>query len=392
MILVSAFTVSAFFAVALAAEPTPPQTWSQKMRGLEQSLTELMIDLHSDSRFNSPKNFKRIEKNAEKFAKQAHSLLRKDGQSPDADPSIKIIAGQFAEEANHAYRALKDGHRGYARTLLRSMTTYCMACHTRNGIGPDFQSIVSNPAVEGLKDVEKAELLASTRQFDRALEEYEKFVAKSSNATKDPFRWEEALRSGMVLSIRVKNDPGRAMSFVEKALATPDAASYVKEQVRQWKKSILEWNAELKDPAPKQTEATLHAQAVKLIDSARAIQKFPADRSADVLYLRATRALHDQLGIAPDGPLSTDALLRIGQSYEVLDDLNLWDQHEFYYLACITKSPHSSKAQECFRNYEQSIYFGFSGSSGMHLPTDVRDKLRRLARMAEPETRKGGLQ
>ena len=158
-----------------AAEATKgARSWNDKMRDLESTLQDLLVDLNSDERFNSPKNFKRIEKNAEKFAKLAKELKSRKGASPDADPSIPIIASQFAEDANHAYKALAFGHRSYARDTLKSMTGYCIACHTRTGGGPSFQSLTMSPAAEALKGLDRADYYASVRQFDRALEEYER--------------------------------------------------------------------------------------------------------------------------------------------------------------------------------------------------------------------------
>ena len=362
------------------------QSWQTKMRTLEQTYQDLLVDLSSNERFNNPKNFKRIEQNAERLSKAATELNAAGGGSPDPDPSISMIANQFAGEVNRAYQTLKTGHREYARTVFRSMTGYCMACHTKSG-GVSFQNVPAPKVIQGLSSLEKAEFFASTRQFDNALEEYEKTIADRRVAEKQPFSWEKAVRSGLAVAVRVKKDPDKAMSIVNQVLnESPSAPYFLTEQARVWKKSIEKWKSEGVIKA--QTENGYFVLANRLIDEARALQKYPADRSADIVYLRASSAVHDLLSFAPNGTHATDALYLAGLCYEVLRDLNLWDMHEFYYLACIMKSPHTNKSRECFNNYQRSVYFGYTGSGGTHIPSEVRNRLIELDQMSRPEDKK----
>lgn len=364
-----------------AEDKKNPAVWSQKMQGLASTLSDLLIDLSSDERYNSPKNFKRIERNAEKLARLAHSLKMEAANIPDQDPSVRLMGSLFGEEADQAVKTLKQGNRVYARDLLRSMTGYCMACHTRSG-GPGFANFGTNPKLDGLKALEKAEYFAATRQFDRAIEDYEQILSSQEKSAGYSIEWERAMRAALAIAVRVKNDPDRSLQIVERAIAAPKAPYFLKKQAAQWKESILQWKAER--PRTAQTEEGYYAEAVRLIAEAKAGQKYPSDRSADVQYLRASRALHDQLSMAPSGRHSTEAVYLAGLCYEVLDGLNLWDLHEFYFQACIQKEPHSAVAQQCYRHYEESVYAGYTGSGGTFLPEDVRKKLNRLELLSNP--------
>lgn len=391
MFLLAAIQLAGVIPSALASDSRGASApWPKKMRDLERIFQNLLIDLSSDERFDSPKNFKKIEENAKAFADLAHDLKAPapSGAAPDRDPTIEIVAGQFASQASHAYETLKLGHREYARNVLRSMTSYCIACHTRNGSGPSFQTSDNNLAMQALKPLERANYFAATRQFDRALSEYERIISAPGISASKPFEWEKAIRSALAISVRVKKDPDRALSIVDRALEAPKAPFFLKEQASQWKKSLVEWKGEAS--ARPQTEEGYFAQAVRLIAAAKTLQKYPADRSADILYLRATSVIHDLLGMAPNGARSTEALYLAGLSYEVLQDLNLGEMHEFYFLGCIYKSPHTEKAQECFRHYEESVYFGYTGSAGENLPEDVRKRLADLEALSKPLAVQGG--
>lgn len=357
--------------------------WSPKMRELRDSYQDLLIDLSSDSRFNDPKNFGKIEKKAQKFAELARSI--NVATSPDADPSLEIVVSQFAAEATHAAKTLRWGarSRNYARERLKSMTSYCVACHTRSPSGPQFDAVNVSSAVQSLRALERADFHAAVRKFDLALEDYESVLSDRASAQSRPFDWERAGRSALAIAIRVKKDPDRAIAIVDRILAAPKAPFYLREQATQWKVSLQSWKSDSK-PKP-QTEEGHYALAQQLVAEARAMQKFPLDRSADVLFLRASSAVHDLLSFAPNGARAADGLLLAGLCYEVLRDLNLWDQHEFYYLACVMKNPHSSTAQQCFRRYEESVFSGYTGSGGTSVPPEEREKLERLNQLAAPK-------
>jgi hypothetical protein len=262
------------------------------------------------------------------------------------------------------------------------MTGYCVACHTRSS-GADYSNQSTKGSVPGLKPFEQAEYFTSTRQFDRALGDYERIVEEAGKTAEYSPDWERAARTSLALAIRVKNDPDRALRIVERVIATHGAPCFLKEQASAWKESLLKWKAEV--PRSAQSEEGYYAEAIRLVSEAKALQKYPADRSADVLYLRASRTVHDQLRAFPDGKRLAEALYLAGLCYEVLDGLNLWDLHEVYYQACIQKAPHSVVARQCYRHYEESVYTGFSGSAGTSIPGDVKQKLNRLEFLSSPQ-------
>ena len=362
--------------------------WAAKMRDLERTYSDLLVFLSSDDQFRAPNNRKKIEAKADLLAQLARDLKSPKGKSTDQDPSIALIAEQFATETKDAAAALGFGQREYARSVLRSLSNYCLACHTRTNSGPSFPAATVNPQIEALKTLEKADYLAAIRQFDRALTEYDRLLSDPSSLDHRPFDWERALRSSLAIAVRVKKDPERAMNTVERVLANAKTPFYLKEQALQWKQSLAAWKAE--PSAQPATEEGFHALAVRLLTEARSLQKYPADRSADILYLRASSAAHDLMSFAPKGDYAVDALYLAGLSYEVLSDLNLGDLHEFYYLECIQRAPHSDKGTQCFKNYQESVHRGYTGSGGTHIPSSVQEKLKRLELLARPQA--GGIQ
>ncbi len=379
-----------------SAQQGSEKTWNKKMQNLYQTLTSLMTDISSDQKFNTPANFKRIEENTKTFAELAHDIsgITRDGktasgekiEAPDSDPSIPMIAALFSDDTKRAYEALKSGHRDYARSILRTVTGYCVGCHSRNNKGPDFAKLSEKPEVKALTKLEHAEFFAATRQHDKAVSEFESIIADTNTIQNRPLEWEKAIRYALAISVRVKKDPDLALKIVNKILEPKDAPTFIRDYATIWKTSIQDW---LKESSRKlMTEEGLYAESMRLIAKAKDTQRYPADRSADIYFLRVSSLIHDMLHISPDGPNSANGLLLLGISYEALRDLNLWSLHEFFYEACVRKAPHTDTARTCYKHYEQSMYQGYSGSGGFAIPKDVKMKLKELEGIASNETKK----
>lgn len=345
-------------------------------------MNRLLIDISSDDRFNDKKNFKAIEKNAKEFAALAHAIKAKSDGAPDKDLSIQLIGSDFASETAYAAKSLAAGHRAYARVILNSMTSYCIACHTRTDSGPQFTGIKLDPKLETLSPLAKGNYFVATRNFDRAFAEYEKLASDQEKAITQPFEYERALRAGLSVAIRVKHDPDLAMKLVENVVKNEKAPYYLREQAGDWKKSLLEWKAE--KPIAAGDAAKLFEEANRLVAKAKNIQRFPADRSADMVYLRASAVVHDLLGLSPQGLTASNALYLAGLTYDVLYDYGVKDFSEFYYRSCIRTSPHTDIAKVCYRRYEESVYFGYTGSGGTFIPSDVRARLSELELLSTP--------
>jgi len=381
------YRLFAIVLVMLSLTLTSPATadmrqWNKKMQELSTVMNELLPQINQ--LYETDKE--PLEKNAKKLTELVHTLaVQPGGKSmlpPDADPSLTIVQGLFERDAKRAYHAIKNGHVDYGKGILRSMTSYCIACHSRNGSGPDFPNITLSPKTENLNTFEKAQLLAATRQFDGAIENLTVVVGDGEIAHQRPLEWNRAVKQGLMLTVRVKQDPDKALAFLA-AAGKVEAPRFTTQNTEAWKASLEAWKKE--KTVVKPTEVSLHRGAKKLLDQARASQKFPMDRNADVLYLRASAMLHDQLRIAPAGPLAPEAFYLLGRSYEVLGDLQTEPWHEIYYETCIRQKPHTALARSCFDAFESSIHFGYSGSAGFSLPEDVRAQMNELKKLAAAE-------
>jgi hypothetical protein len=359
-----------------AAKVESARRWQAKMQELYQTLAGLTADVTSDARFEARANRGRIDSSARKLMDLAHDLTRKGMAAPDSDPSIKLLAGAFQEQTRMAYIALKQGNRDYARGLLSGISGYCIACHTRNSAGPSFGSLPLAPDTRATGLTDQGRFFAATRQFDRAFAAFSQVVSDPVAPVTRSLDWTRSLRYALAIAVRVKRDPDVALALVDQVLAAKNAPFFVKQDAKLWRASIELWKKEL--PRRIESEEGLYLEAQRLTAAAREAQKYPSDRSADVIYLRASAVLHELLQTAPEGRYTNQALLLAGVCYEVLAPASLEDLHELYYEACVKRASGTPIADACYQRYEQSVYLGYTGSAGTDLPAEVRQKLERL--------------
>ena len=349
-----------------------PVQWKKRMQSLYQSLTELLTDVCSDERYYDSKNATRIEREIKSISGFSHALNKNTKDTNQADPTLQLFSGFLASETSEAERSFRGGQKSYARDIFRAIPNHCLACHSRNASGPDFTSLPLEPSAP-LKPVEHAEFFAATRQFDRAVDSFQKVLRGQATPKSDSYELEKSIHEALLIAVRFKHDPVLAKSIVQSAIDNPDSPQFLQQDLSHWKKSIEEWAAET--PHEAKTEEGVHAEAIRLVARARENQTYSMDHAADIFYLRASATLYDLIQLAPNGKYVGDALLLLGMSYETLNPRRMENLHNIYYEACIRHSPHSEIARTCYRRYEQSMYFGFTGSSGTHLPQEIKQKL-----------------
>jgi tetratricopeptide (TPR) repeat protein len=388
----SATRLSVLGLITLAAFTQPAEAklrkWNQKMQELGKTFSEMM-PLVTRSKPLSPAETKSLAKATEKLATLAHTVnMGPDAKGgaplpPEADPTLPFVSSLFDRQVKSANRAMQAGQVDYARASLRRVAGYCIACHSRHDKGPDFPTFELKPELQTLSALEKAELLAALRQFDGALDEFEKAVADKQLAKSAPFDWERGLRSGLNLAVRVKHDPKRASTLVEQGLGTPTAPGFLKQDLQAWKESLELWRGETAND--KASEEELYGKALNLTAAAKLKQQFPLDHDGDVLYLRASALLHEQLVRFPGGKRASEAMLLAGDAYRLLGETLLSPLPEMYYEACVRQSPHTTVGERCFARFEESIYFGYSGSGGTFIPGDVQELLTELKELSGPK-------
>jgi len=359
------------------ADAAKSKDWNTRMKSMKSTLSELMRDLVLEERVKSKDHYEKIKKNTEKLVEMSH-MPKAELNRPDLDPSITIIGKLFNEEVSRAAQAISAGHYQYGGKMLRSVTKYCIACHTRSSQVDFYDPKVLEIANE-LNQFEKADFLSAVQSHQAALGAYQKIVSDKKIAKDLPLKWQQSLKKGLTIAIRAKSNPEAADRLLEAALINPNVPKGFIPHLRRWKSGVEEWKKEMK----KKSSQNMFELAKSLLKRGETQQKYSVDDSSFVDFLRASASFHEYLKRSkPKTREVAEALFGLGVTYEALSDLELWSLHEIYYESCIDQFPGSDISQSCFERYENSVVAGYSGSSGTHLPAEIKKKLGNLKKMS----------
>ncbi len=356
------------------------------MQGFKENLSQLLPIVIDSNQFNAPQNHDLIDQEVDNLLKISKQVVH-NPQVQGKDPSLRFISTAFSEDLKRAKESLDAGKREFARYTLLNVTAYCIECHTRSSSGPSFNSPLLEKTLQSLKPMEKGEYLLSTRQYDLAYKEFEKTIKDSLSSNGNLFDLDRAVRYALSISVKFQNDPKKALEIAHLVAKSDKAPLYLRQSAQSWVKSIQLWKKEKSKKSTNVDEMLKHNEI--LVKEGRSLQAGLSERGGDIYFLRA---LSELLTVLSRNNLTKDelgdALYLTGESYEAVRDLSIWSLHENYYESCIREVPHTSWSEKCYGKLEESIHFGYTGSSGLRLPADVQAKLDELKKTAFSETEK----
>lgn len=362
---------------SVAASGKVGSSWAARMQGMAGNLEDLMPYVFSRQEFMDEKNKSKIKKMVAEFEKSIELVPRHIGEEMlGKDPLVKFTIARLQSNTAHAARAFDEGHAEFSRNILKENMGLCFSCHTTNQMGPQSQFTTAqiNSSFR-IYPTERADYYVATRQYDKALSVLEGVLKTPGNWMDDPHEQVAALRKFLALEVRVKNEPARAAQVIESFLNNQKLPYFIAVDAEAWLKSLRDWQKE------KSKDATL-AKAQTLLRKAKGSQSTQGYQSAYVDYLRASAILHDSLRRVQDGKLKAEVYQMLGESYETLAEMGTWDLPEVYFEACVRSAPKTNLAQRCYKDFERTIILGFSGSAGIFIPKEERERMSELKSLA----------
>lgn len=352
--------------------------WASDMRGMAQTVEKLMPYVFSRDEFHDPENTKKIKSYITDYSERVSVVKTHAGeQILGDDPIVKYTIGHLKDSTQQALSAFNEGHREYSRNVLKDSIGACFNCHSSNQLGP--QSGFSTAQLGSgfrMYATEKADFYVSTRQYDRAIDVLESVLKTPDSYEGQPHEQVAAIKKYLSLVVRVKRDPARAAQSLNMFLSQGRLPYFIASDAESWLSSIRDWQTEKKISTPPLQKAK---ELLKKADKKQAVGSFQAGY---VENLRATTYLHEALKVTQNPQDKAEIYFLLGESYDIISDLGVWDLPELYFESCIRTNPKSKISQKCYKSYEKSIVLGFSGSAGLFLPTAEKNKLAELKKIA----------
>lgn len=355
------------------------QDFTAQMRELKQTLVDVLPMVVDPAQFSQEKNQKTIEEKVHRMRELSRNV-KHSAVKGQKDPSVDFISQAFSEDLARVEESLSLGKKDFARYNMLNVTAYCIECHTRTSTGPSFSSNEFEQTVKRLSGIERGEFLLATRQFDSALKEFSNVIDEKLKEKNDFFILDKAVRQSLAITVKYLKDPKKSLDVIDKLKNSQATPFYLKQNALGWEHAIKEWMKE--KPSKDNSAKAILKRCQQWEQLAQQDPMGNLEQTGQIYYLRALSDLHLILATNLSNDDLGQALYLTGVGYEAMRDFSMWNLHEDYYESCIRKVPHSTWSEKCYKRYEESVYFGFTGSSGIRIPEDVAKRLSDLKSLA----------
>lgn len=348
------------------------------MREAYEALVTLQGFAASPAALRDPKNAAVLRGELAKLSGLSHAFP----DDPKAqEPATAALGALFSRYAAETTRRLDARETDAVGMRIHTLTGLCFTCHTRERAPVDFSDAQKRLDALALSGLERAQVLAATRQFDASLAAYRALLSATPTGERALLEYSRALQDAMALLVRVKDDAAGAEALLDEVAARKDLPPFLAGTLSAWKKDVAAWRKEKFD-AQKASAEALFARAQALVAKANG-GRFPMDERKDVTWLRASGYLNLALGKNPKLKNRGEALYLLGLCAGALRSPLAWDVDLLFFEACVRENPKSKLSQRCFQQLSDRVYFGFTGSAGTFIPDDELARLAELRRLAE---------
>jgi hypothetical protein len=188
--------------------------------------------------------------------------------------------------------------------------------------------------------------------------------------------YDQTLRSLLLVVTRISQKPADGVKLFEDILLITKLPEDDAKTVHRWIKGLHEWSKS--KPIPSAARITTGERLIKT-GLSRGID-FEQD---DVALLRGTALIHQAL---ESGSISEadrrSGLYLLGLAYSNLPLFFTEGWGELYLEQCIDEFPNSQEAKMSYKRYREIILDEFTGSSGTHLPGEIKLHLEELRKKA----------
>ncbi len=369
-LLVLTFILIPFHAWSAATET---QATMQRIFNEVRYLLPLSFDVRH---FQDPNERLRIENSLSSLAEATGQLKMHGSQG---GPAFAYLGESLANQVNQVRRQFSRGHLSESQFLLQQLTETCVACHSRMKVTK--QSNLAARFIEGIDQDTLgghgiARLSIATRQFDQALDSFERrFEDQSIPAVTVDL--EGSMIDYLTVAIRVKKNYARPVVALQKFLKRKDLPVYLRSNVEGWIDALetLRHRTPKKDPI---------AEALWLVTDSQEPSIYASERDSLVYDIAAAGVLHRYI------ESDVEEAEKRGQTFYLLGLTELRSQRNywlsdagFYLKTSIRTAPKTEHARDAFAVLEEYTILGFSGSRGVEIPEEVESELNELRRLLD---------
>ena len=366
--------VALYFLESARAEEKMQVDTKARMAEVYRAYSKLQIFIGTKEQFSDEKNQSEIARLLTSLKDNFHKTEGTAGEKFIRE-GLNSTLQSVQLTLNDISTRFAEGKKDYALWKIRSLSNYCVTCHTRFEVANDFGSSQSD-SLEGLNLYQKADYFFATRQFSKASTLFREVI------TNDQFSFErfDALSRLLVIETRVYPDPSRALKTLNELRDEANFTPYEQEEIQDWIVSLKRWKKE--KPVSLTSDQAVLSEAERLIKLAHHGEDALDGQVSFIELLRASALLHTVFDRVSTTSYHAKVLYLLGSIYSELPHIFQNELPEIFLEECIRKFPGTEEAKASFRVYKDKMQREFTGSSGTKLPAEEQQKLEELKELA----------
>ncbi len=305
-------------------------------------------------------------------------LVERHFAAQDSDATFFARRVRRTAASLQHYYGKQDHDR--VRHVVHNLVDSCMFCHVRLPDRTDSlmsRGFLQNDDLQKLPLPARARALAATRQFDASSQAWEQAFAQMPAKPFPDYR--EDLVDYLTVRVRVKEDTARPAETLEQLAGKKGLHKEDKALLTQWATALRQAHNPGLASRTDLERCEAHALAAETHRDA------PADERALIYSILASASCY--MAASPRAPAAqrAQAYFYLAESEKQIlgarDPGRIEDRLEH----AIRLAPHSDIADRSYHTLEEWVVAQNTGSSGTHMPGDVRERLRALEKLAQPK-------
>lgn len=376
---------------------TKPNHHKDVMNRALNSFIRFLPYISSEETYSSDSNTKKIKQELEALEKIFTDAKKEIFLQQDLFATTNLV---ILDNLKLAKDSLNYPNRNFSYLRMKETMNLCFHCHAQ--LPSEFTSSFSNginnlPKKKFTNDFDFAQYLFLIRNFEAAKLNYTNVVSSVSKilaqapkknvkiSLRDQQQMEESLRQILVIYAKIQRDTSGAIKYFS-GLNLTGFPTYLKLQIANWNLGLKDWESKKNDLTEIKNNKDMTTFVNDTLAPIVAKTKDGAVRTIDLLV--GTGILSNYIFTNSHDPDRAIALYYLGLSENVLSSTSFYSLAESYFRDCVIRYPAHEIAQKCYDEYESNIVFGFTGSSGVRIPSDVQKDLDNLKKLIENAKKK----
>ncbi len=289
----------------------------------------------------------------------------------------------MTEQLEQTLALFKNNRKSLARAKFNAALNLCVSCHTQSPgtINKEPVKIFADKDIEQLKinDYEKAEIYFISRDFEKAVKLYDKFINESKKLDDDEYIY-KALERQLIYFIKIKKSFPEAKVHFENYLKDKKLNVKIAEEVGDWVKTLSGKSLwENFDPA-KTKEEEIEKFMTSFISDDEEGPIFSLTNSSEVNDLNLHSILMDYYNVHPETLHGAKILYWLATLDKRVNDDLFFSLGDYYLLACMEKYPKDPIAKDCYESYVDDLEINYLGKDKEFTP-EINAKIKKLQKL-----------